>query len=103
MDHHPTLSWLGTGVLVAPTIVVTNRHVALQMAEESAEGWRFATGTAGQTMNSRIDFLEEAGVEAAAEFELIDVLSVENESGPDLAFKDGQIFRPYSSSSHSSG
>lgn len=86
VDHHPTLRWLGTGVLVAPTIVVTNRHVALQMANDSAEGWKFAPGIAGQTIAARIDFLEEDGVAASAEFALIDVLAVENASGPDLAF-----------------
>lgn len=84
--HHPTRHWLGTGVLVAPSVVVTNRHVALLMAEESAEGWKFAPGIAGQTIAPSIDFLEEHGLPASAEFDLVDVLAVENESGPDLAF-----------------
>jgi len=86
VKHHPNRSWLGTGVLVAPTILVTNRHVARQMAEESPEGWVFAPGAGGQRITSRIDFLQEYAVTATAEFALVDILAVENESGPDLAF-----------------
>lgn len=86
VEHHPSHRWIGTGVLVAPTVVVTNRHVALQMAAESANGWRFAPGIGGQTVAARIDFLEEHGVAASAEFALNEVLAVENAGGPDLAF-----------------
>ena len=84
--HHPSKSWLGTGVLVAPTVVVTNRHVALKMAEESAQGFKFSPGLGGQAIAARIDFREEDGVTASAEFDLVDVLSVANAKGPDLAF-----------------
>lgn len=86
VEHHPSRRWIGTGVLVAPTVVVTNRHVALQMAAESANGWRFAPGAGGQTIAARIDFLEEHGIAASAEFALDDVLAVENAGSPDLAF-----------------
>ena len=86
VEHHPSRRWIGTGVLAAPTVVVTNRHVALQMAVESADGWRFAPGAGGQAIAARIDFLEEHGVAAIAEFALDDVLAVENAGGPDLAF-----------------
>ena len=86
VEQHPTRRWLGTGVLVAPNIVVTNRHVALQMAAKSADGWVFAPGVAGQTISAEIDFLEEHGVSASAEFALDDVLAIENAGDPDLAF-----------------
>lgn len=86
VEHHPSRRWIGTGVLVAPTLIVTNRHVALQMAADSAEGWRFAPGSGGQTITARIDFLEEHGLAASAEFALKDVIAVENTGGPDLAF-----------------
>lgn len=86
VDHHPSRRWLGTGVLVAPTVLVTNRHVALLMAEEQAGGWTFTPGSGGHTVAARIDFREEHGVAGTAEFPLVDVLAVENENGPDLAF-----------------
>lgn len=86
VDNHPTRSWIGTGVLVAPDVVVTNRHVARDMTVQSAQGWVFAPGVAGQPVRPRIDFREEHGVVARAEFVLVDVLAVENALGPDLAF-----------------
>ena len=86
VDHHPDATWLGTGVLVAPRIIVTNRHVALRMAEEAAEGWTWAPGTGDRPIAARIDFREEEGVAASEEFALVDVLAVENSDGPDLAF-----------------
>lgn len=86
VEHHPTRGWIGTGVLIAPTVIATNRHVALQMAAESAEGWRFGPGSGGHTITARIDFLEEYGLATSAEFVLTDVLTVENTGGPDLAF-----------------
>lgn len=86
VEHHPSRSWIGTGVLIAPTVVVTNRHVALQMATQSANGWRFAPGTGGHKMDAAIDFRKEHGDDASAEFRLLDVLAVENSAGPDLAF-----------------
>lgn len=84
--HHPRRSWLGTGVLVAPRVVVTNRHVALEMAAREGEGWTFAPGLGGQRVAAAIDFREEAGSTTAAEFPLEDVLDVANAGEPDLAF-----------------
>jgi endonuclease G len=86
VDHHPDATWLGTGVLVAPRVVATNRHVALRMAEEAAEGWTWAPGTGDRPITARIDFREEEGISASEEFSLVDVLAVENSDGPDLAF-----------------
>ncbi len=86
VENHPSRRWIGTGLLVAPTVVVTNRHVALQMAAESADGWRFAPGSGGQMITATMDFLEEHGLAASAEFSLDDILAVENAGGPDLAF-----------------
>lgn len=86
VEHHPSHAWLGTGVLVAADVLATNRHVALQMAEEEAQGWRFAPGVGGQAIAASIDFREEHGVATDAEFALVDVLAVENSGGPDLAF-----------------
>jgi hypothetical protein len=69
---HPRLEWVGTGFLVAPTVIMTNRHVATEFSERRrGEGWKFLPG-----IQPRIDFREEYGTPGAAEFECIEVVGV---------------------------
>ncbi len=86
VKNHPNRTWIGTGVLLTPDIVVTNRHVARLMATQSAQGWVFASGIASRQIEPRIDFRQEHSVAAVAEFALVDILAIEDASGPDLAF-----------------
>jgi endonuclease G len=78
--------WFGTGVLVAPGVVATNRHVAHQFVAHQPAGWTWAPGVGGPGAAARIDFRREHGRSAVEAFELGDVLHLEDEEGPDLAF-----------------
>ena len=86
VEHHPRqMDWLGTGWLVAPDVIVTNRHVAQEFGLRRGEGFVFKQGLGG-TMTARIDFLEEYGRAAAREFKVTNVLHIQDEPGPDVAF-----------------
>ncbi len=64
VDGHPSLQWIGTGFLVAPDILITNRHVALEFTEPRSNGrWGIARG-----MKARVDYKEDLGATRSAEF-----------------------------------
>jgi S1-C subfamily serine protease len=71
---HPSLDWVGTGFLVAPDVVMTNRHVAKEFSRQQGRSWSYETG-----MKPRIDYREELGTAAPAEFALTDVIGVHEE------------------------
>lgn len=69
---HPRMEWVGTGFLVAPAVIMTNRHVAVEFAQRRrGEGWTFLSG-----VQPRIDFCEEYGAGGVAEFACVDVIGV---------------------------
>jgi endonuclease G len=74
VEESPTFDWLGTGWLVAEDIMVTNRHVAIEFAQQTGEGFKFRRNFLGRTMEGIIDFREEFGVDEQSEFKLIEVL-----------------------------
>ena len=90
--NHPDLDWVGTGWLVAPNIIVTNRHVAQEFAFRQAGAgspptFVFKKHPEGTTMRVHIDFLSEHQQEVdEAEFQIESVLHIADESGPDIAF-----------------
>lgn len=86
LQHHATFSWVGTGWLVTPDIVVTNRHVAEVFAEHQGKNFVFKSGLGGKRVEAAIDFLEEHGRSQAHSFELTNFLYIEPSPGPDLAF-----------------
>jgi endonuclease G, mitochondrial len=80
------LAWLGTGWLVAPDVVVTNRHVAAEFGRQDGARFVFRQGLTGQPMTASIDFLEEVGSPEELTFALERVLHIEGPAGPDMAF-----------------
>jgi endonuclease G len=80
------LSWLGTGWLVTPDVVVTNRHVAAEFGRNDGISFVFKQGIGGSPMNASIDFLEEIGNTKDRTFRLNRILHIEDSDGPDLAF-----------------
>ncbi len=80
------LDWLGTGWLVAPETIVTNRHVAAEFGRRDGTRFVFRQGLDGQPMRASIDLLEEIGREASLTFQLREILHIEDADGPDLAF-----------------
>ncbi len=44
VEGHPDLDWVGTGFLVAPDLVMTNRHVAREFSRLDGDTWSFMSG-----------------------------------------------------------
>jgi endonuclease G len=86
--NKPPYEWLGTGWLVRPDIVVTNRHVATEFAGSNpAGGFMFLRNFRRRLMSASIDFRMEHEVDAVAEFPLVEVLHIEGpDPAPDIAF-----------------
>ncbi len=85
LSLHPQLAWAGTGFLVADDIVVTNRHVAHEFARQDGVGFSFRSFSAGQ-VRAQVDFLAEHQRVDEAELAVVDIVHLEDESGPDMAF-----------------
>lgn len=80
------LAWLGTGWLVRPDVIVTNRHVASEFGRQKGSRFVFRPGLNGSSMTASIDFLEELGRGDKLTFLLEQILHIEDDDGPDLAF-----------------
>lgn len=83
---HPDYEWVGTGWLVSDDVVVTNRHVAQVFGERDGERYVFRSGLGSEPVEASIDFIEEIERDEALEFELVEILHIEDENGPDTAF-----------------
>ncbi|HLM68075.1 MAG TPA: serine protease, partial [Longimicrobium sp.] len=80
------LDWIGTGVLVAPDVIATNRHVAEEFGVRGGAGFVFRPATVRNgTMAASIDFLEEFGRDESRAVRISKILHIEDASGPDLA------------------
>jgi len=86
VDGHPQLDWIGTGWLVRPDVVVTNRHVAREFGRLGPSGFVFRQAVHGSDMLADIDFLEEFGRPESLAFRITKILHIEDEGGPDMAF-----------------
>jgi endonuclease G len=86
VQFHPIYEWIGTGWLVAPDVVVTNRHVAREFGRRTGDQFVFRQGVGDQRMRASIDFIEEFDRAESLEFTLERILYSEDESGADLAF-----------------
>ncbi|MEM7469625.1 MAG: serine protease, partial [Pseudomonadota bacterium] len=95
VSNHPQRSWIGTGFVVAGRfgehIVITNRHVAIEMAFRNQDGsYRFVDGLLGnQPINASLDLKEEVistTSDRSMSIPIVEVLHIEEPSGPDLAF-----------------
>lgn len=87
LSNNPDYDWVGTGWVIAPGVVVTNRHVALTFGVKSGAGFAFLRGPNTQSMAARLDFKEEYRTGTTAEFEIQKILFIEDLGGqnPDLA------------------
>lgn len=87
---HPRMSWGGTGFLIGEDIIVTNRHVAAEFAVRKQERFVFVQNEMGKKIESRIDFKEEFNPDTTSrnslEFEVKEIIFMEEESRPDVAF-----------------
>ncbi|MEV8533330.1 serine protease [Streptomyces sp. NPDC051211] len=78
VSGHLDLDWLGTGFLVSPDVVMTNRHVAAEFTRsDGGGGFTFRPG-----MGARIDTREELGAPASDgsfEFNVTEVVGIHSE------------------------
>jgi endonuclease G len=80
------LAWLGTGWLVRPDVMVTNRHVAAEFGRHDGTTFVFKQGMDNGRMRASIGFLEETESTKERTFRLDRILHIEDSNGPDLAF-----------------
>ena len=85
LDNNPQFDWVGTGWVVADDVVVTNRHVVDVFARGVGDRFVFRTSLHGR-MGARLDFREELDSPSPAEFRVVEVLHIEDDAGPDMAF-----------------
>ncbi len=86
LANNPRFDWVGTGWLVRPDVIVTNRHVAFEFGRSLDTSFVFRSGTGGRPMDASVDFLREADNNESRSFRLTKILAIEDEDGPDLAF-----------------
>ena len=86
----PALSipFVGTGWMIAPGIMVTNRHVASEVALKSGAGFTMRVTPDGLNFTADLDFHEEAGKAAPFEVDLTNILYIADDAQgvPDIAF-----------------
>jgi V8-like Glu-specific endopeptidase len=89
VTNFANLDYVGTGWLVGPDIVVTNRHVASLIAHQESGTFMFSRGVGGKqviaSLNAAHEF-DDARPDTSRTFAVEEVLYIERESGPDIAF-----------------
>jgi endonuclease G len=98
LKGNPDFLWVGTGWLVHPRYLVTNRHVAEEFARSEGDGFVMQSGPDGE-MAASIDMLQEIGSNKTQVFKVKGVSYIEKRPGLDLAFLeveqiDGMVARP---------
>ena len=79
------LDWVGTGWMVGPDIVVTNRHVASEFAREGNGGFAFRQNSNGSTIAATVDWFREFQRGTESRFRVREVLWIEPEGSVDVA------------------
>jgi endonuclease G len=78
--------WVGTGWVVAPDVVVTNRHVAQVFAAAGpGGGFAFRAAEGGRTVKAKLDLRREYNRPDEALVRAREVLWIEPDGGPDVA------------------
>lgn len=86
LKNHLLYDWNGTAWLVRPDIAVTNAHVAKTFADRQGDKWVFRINPDGREVSSRLDYREEYQMPDEEEFEVQEVLYVNERENPDIAF-----------------
>jgi hypothetical protein len=83
------IDFVGTGWFVDTDIVVTNRHVASLIARWDGRKFAFTRGVAGRALESSLcnaHEFDDLAPDASRIFKVTEVLYIEPDSGPDIAF-----------------
>ena|SRR5688572_30038509 len=81
----PRFEYVGTGWLVERNTIATNRHVARAFGRQIRGRFTFKNGTGATPIKASINFLEEIGRPDRLEFQIVEILHIEAEKGPDFA------------------
>ncbi len=81
----PQFEYVGTGWLVERNTIATNRHVAREFGRQIRGRFAFKKGSGARPIRASIDFLEEIGSPERLEFQIVEILHIEDEKGPDFA------------------
>jgi V8-like Glu-specific endopeptidase len=79
------LDWAGTAWMVAPDVVVTNRHVAREFASEKDGVFMFRQNFGAPPVRASIDWRHEHGQPDELRFRVTEVLWIEPEDSVDVA------------------
>jgi endonuclease G len=79
------LDWVGTGWVVAPRTVVTNRHVAEAFARASGPGFVFMENGDGRRVAAYLDWRQEYQEPDESRFRVEDILWIEPDGSVDVA------------------
>ena len=81
----PRFEYVGTGWLVERNTIATNRHVARAFGRQIRGRFAFKNGSGAKPIKASINFLEEIGRPDRLEFQIVEILHIEDEEGPDFA------------------
>jgi hypothetical protein len=79
------LAWVGSGWVVAPRIVVTNRHVAEAFARPSGPGFVFRENDDRRHVAAYLDWRQEYRQPDESRFRVEGILWIEPDGSPDIA------------------
>jgi endonuclease G len=79
------LEWVGTGWVVRPQLVVTNRHVAEEFARADRGAFAFRELLPGRPVRAVVDWRQEYQEPAESRFRVREIVWIEPEPGPDVA------------------
>jgi hypothetical protein len=79
------LDWVGTGWMVAPRIVVTNRHVAEEFGRTTDHGFAFKSNFNGRRVAAYVDWREEFLRPEESHFRVEEIRWIEPDDSVDVA------------------
>jgi endonuclease G len=80
-----SMQWVGTGWVVAPGVVATNRHVAQEFARADGDGFVARTNFMGSEIRATMDWFHEHERPGEARFRVKKILWIEPDEGFDVA------------------
>jgi hypothetical protein len=88
MSNHPRgILYSGTGWLVAPDVIITNSHVAREFSLKTGTTFSFRKNTAlSKAVRAQVDFREEYRVDKEEQFEVSEVIYLDESEDPDISF-----------------
>jgi endonuclease G len=84
VKNHDNKEWVGTGFLIEPDLIVTNRHIAREFLVMKAP-YSFRTNMDGKSLKAWIDFREEHKQPDEEELDITEAVYVADEEDFDIA------------------